>query len=344
MNKFKFIPDDEYFQKIRFNTIGASDIPIILGISTFKTPFDLWQEKTGKVEPWRGNNYTSWGHKHEVNILSSYVEDTENSDIAWVFELDFLRNKYSRGDDYIPATLFYPYTEFIHPDVKWAIAHPDLIDLKNNVNIEAKSGRRFANMKRGDMDGFDPDDPQGIPLKYYVQLQWQMMCAGMKNSQLRALIDTSDLMIFNIESNIKIQEKLLEMASRFKYCMEKDKPPMPINKYDIEKLFPEVHEKTAYLVGSESEFAIKMKERKKFLSEKEKKIKSEIDDINDALFVLIGSNKYLYDENNEKICSQVFFESEYIKSAKEIEKIDNQLYLTLKEKGIIEKKEIRYVR
>ena len=44
--------------------IGGSDIPIIMGISPFKSRFDLLLEKAGYLEnDFKGNEYTEYG-KH----------------------------------------------------------------------------------------------------------------------------------------------------------------------------------------------------------------------------------------------------------------------------------------
>lgn len=49
--------------------IGGSDIPIIMGISPFKTRYDLLLEKAGlKEDDFEGNEYTKYGNKMEEKI------------------------------------------------------------------------------------------------------------------------------------------------------------------------------------------------------------------------------------------------------------------------------------
>lgn len=51
--------------------IGGSDIPIIMGISTFKTRWELLQEKAGlKENEFKGNKYTEYGKILEPQIRS----------------------------------------------------------------------------------------------------------------------------------------------------------------------------------------------------------------------------------------------------------------------------------
>ena len=55
--------------------IGGSDIPIIMGISPFKTRFDLLLEKAGlKENDFNGNEYTEYG-----NILEPKIRDYINN-------------------------------------------------------------------------------------------------------------------------------------------------------------------------------------------------------------------------------------------------------------------------
>jgi hypothetical protein len=125
--------------------------------------------------------------------------------------------------------------------------------------------------------------------------------------------------------------------------VKQNKPPLPTNYNDIKKLFPEITNKTAYVLGEESIFANKAIERKEFLKSKVKKYEEEITDINDSLALLIGSNRYLFDQDNNKLCSQVIFDKEYI-NLKELEKNHSDIYEILKKEKIIYSSETRFIR
>ncbi len=54
------------WHKWRAKGIGSSDAPIIMGVSPWKTPVQLWQNKTGKVkDDFKGNPATERGHRLE---------------------------------------------------------------------------------------------------------------------------------------------------------------------------------------------------------------------------------------------------------------------------------------
>jgi putative phage-type endonuclease len=62
----------------RRKAIGASDTPAILGISPHRSEWDVWAEKTERLEPWDGNDATRIGLILENGILD-YAEETLGS-------------------------------------------------------------------------------------------------------------------------------------------------------------------------------------------------------------------------------------------------------------------------
>ena len=72
----------------RWRYIGGSDIPAIMGISPFKTRFQLLQEKARIVEPdFKGNEYTEYG-----NVMGSKIRDYVNETFNRNFAPDVLMN------------------------------------------------------------------------------------------------------------------------------------------------------------------------------------------------------------------------------------------------------------
>lgn len=70
--------------------IGGSDLPAVMGISTFKTRFDLLLEKAGLKEiEFSGNKYTVYGQKLEP-VIRSYINQSQR--------VPFVPNKTTIGD------------------------------------------------------------------------------------------------------------------------------------------------------------------------------------------------------------------------------------------------------
>lgn len=136
--------------------IGGSDIPIIMGISSFKTRFDLLLEKVGiKENDFAGNKYTEYGNVMEPKIRNfinenmedkfeegKYIENdirchTDGINKEFVLEIKTTSRIHQRLEDYkeyLVQLLFYmEYTKRNHG--KLAIYHrPDDFNEEFDVN------------------------------------------------------------------------------------------------------------------------------------------------------------------------------------------------------------------
>lgn len=76
--------------KDREKYIGGSDIPIIMGLSPFKTRFELAQEKAGiREDDFNGNEYTEYG-----NVMEPKIRDYLNR----CYGYNFIEDKVIDGD------------------------------------------------------------------------------------------------------------------------------------------------------------------------------------------------------------------------------------------------------
>lgn len=97
--------------------IGGSDIPVLMGISTFKRRWDLLLEKAGLAEnTFSGNRFTEYGHEMEPKIRKH---------INLVYNTEFIPNRVINGDIRChtdgfngECVLEIKTTSTIHPSVK----------------------------------------------------------------------------------------------------------------------------------------------------------------------------------------------------------------------------------
>ena len=66
--------DRDIWMKLRNSGIGGSDAGVIAGLNRWKSPYQLWLEKTGQVEPedLSDNEYVYWGTVLEQVVADSY--------------------------------------------------------------------------------------------------------------------------------------------------------------------------------------------------------------------------------------------------------------------------------
>ena len=356
MNSYTFMHSGKTVRSLEGHYIGASEVPIILGL-TKTTALDLWRQKTGIDKGFQGTEKTEWGHMLEGLVLYKRIKNEAGPAVAYKFLIDYTRNMFERGPGWKPKTEYHPFTECRHPEFPWMIAHADCVkSLRWGFNgketisvepkiIEAKSGGRFANLRREEMDGYDPGDPtqSGLPMKVYTQVQWQQAVYDIEKADVCALIDTNNFYTFNVPGNKQIQAKLIEIGSRFMRCLVKNIPPTPRTFGDVNKLCPEINNNRFTIMGEKALIAWDIKDRLKKARKKYKRIETEIKDYVNSLGLFIGENKELADEFGDKICSQSKYNQGTLIGPEAIRKECPKAYELLVKAGMIKNHEVRRI-
>jgi hypothetical protein len=344
MNSYSYMTGTHDVRSRKGFYIGASDISTIIGL-TKTTPYQWWREHTGRDPAFAGNSATYWGHELEGLVLKNAIWKEAGQDIAQRFFLDYSRNQYKRRANWQPKTAYEPFTECIHPDFPWMLAHADCVYNPGDRLIEAKSGGFFGNVRRDDMDGYDRTDPtaSGLPFKVFFQAQWQAAVYGCPHVDVAALINTNDFSTYQVDANGKIQARLIEAGSRMMYCLTNDVAPTPKTFGDIKKLFPELNDMRLTVMGERAAIAWELKERMKKARALEKRGKTQKEDITAALALLLGDHVELADEMGKKICSQSIFPKLTMLSPKKIKDECPDAYDLLDAAGLIESKEQRRI-
>ena len=179
--------------------IGASEISAVVGLNRWKRPIDVWESKTGRVEPSPASPATERGDFLEPALREWY---------AHRFDRDVV----------LSDTLQ-------HPDFPLVLATPDGIsrdrDGGDPILLEIKSPGNRTQMDWG-ADGSDD-----IPLYYLPQLQWSMAVARLPRAHLVALV-FGELRCYPIEYDDDVFRELLSKATEFwdRY-VKTDTPPPP---------------------------------------------------------------------------------------------------------------------
>jgi predicted phage-related endonuclease len=297
MNRYTKIRD---FHGERAKGVGSSDIPVLSGLTKQygSTPLRLWEQKTGRTEPWSGNARTAWGHKLEGMVLREFLANRYGEEAAD----QFLTAK-RRGKSIGPWKTD---TECRHPEREYCLAHADLLVDGNEPGahemepfiVEAKTTGMMAGKRREGhiFTGYDPDDltAQGIPDSVFLQVQWQMYVYGVRLAWVAVLIDTADYREYGpIVADPRVQEKCLALAERFWQHVTDDKPPAPETWDDVARLWPGQTDTTRLIAGDEEARVREMIERDKALADRVKQLTAERDDIENAIGILIGENAIL---------------------------------------------------
>lgn len=344
MKRYTKIKD---FHGERAKGVGSSDIPILAGLSKHwgSTTLKLWEQKTGRSEPWNGNARTAWGHKLEGMVLREFIANRYGEDAAH----DFYKARL-RGNSSGP---FMVNTEARHQDRRYCLAHADLLvdwekkdaifmtgDDVEPFIVEAKTTGMMAGKRREGhiFSGYDPDDltAQGIPDSVFLQVQWQMFVYGVRLAFVAVLIDTADYREYGpIVADPRVQEKCLALADRFWQHVTDDKPPAPETWEDVAKLWPNQTDSTKMIAGDEEARVLEMVQRDKALALREKEIKAEREDIENAIGILIGENAVLASAEGNVLAKRSMSTPRASIAPSKVEKQAPDLFAQLQTKGMV---------
>lgn len=187
MKKLNVEQGTQEWISLRNNFVGASDAPVILGISPWKTPFQLWNEKMGLTAP----------KQTEAMKRGNYLEP-------------IARQKFVDSVGYE----MYP-TVSVHSNIPFMMASFDGISEDNKKAVEIKCpGKEDHEMA---MDGV-------IPEKYVPQLQHQMEVAGLESMYYFSYSENSQK-ILEIEKDGKFIEKMIKKEKEFWDCIQNLEAP-----------------------------------------------------------------------------------------------------------------------
>lgn len=174
--------------------IGASDAAVIMGVSSWKSPFALWAEKTGQVEPDDLSDVEAvqWGHTLEPIIIDAYRKRTAR--------LAKPQGKLLRSNKY-----------------PWAQCTLDALALINNelLPLEVKNVTAY---KIADWE-------YGPPLPYWWQLQHQMLVYGSPMATIAALVGGNRLIWADVERDDIAIKQLIKAGEDFWCCVLGGRPP-----------------------------------------------------------------------------------------------------------------------
>lgn len=176
----------------RQSYIGGSDIAAVLGKSRYKTPYELWAEKTQKVE---------------LADLSNVEAVQLGTDLE-----DFVAQKFASktGLKVRRAPKVYQ-----HPDYPYMVAHVDRLISDTNEILECKTcaaskGKEWEN---------------DIPIEYVYQVQWYMGITGRKSAWIACLIGGQKFDYKQITFDPKLFTLMVNKAIKFWEMVQNDIPP-----------------------------------------------------------------------------------------------------------------------
>lgn len=204
----------------RKSGIGGSDVAAILGMSPWRSPLDVWLDKTGRSEPEPENDAMYWGTRLEALVADRYCEQTGN-EVRRVNAL--LRSKeYPMLIGNIDRAVCPEKGKL--PVVKGEFRTPKILECKT---------ARTKNEDWGD-NGTDQ-----VPNYYLTQVLHYLGLTGCETCDIACLfLDSRKFGVYTVQADKeligKINERLADWWDKF---VVKDVQPPARSISDVEKLF-----------------------------------------------------------------------------------------------------------
>lgn len=191
----------------RTKYIGGSDMPIILGLSNFKTPYQLWLEKTNRVTiDETETEFQYWGTQLEPVIRQEFI-------------------KRHQVEVQEPTTITHPLFDYLKANVD------GFIPSKNAV-LEIKTTASFNAKEWGD-EGTDV-----IPLYYLVQVAHYCAVTNADYAIIAVLIGGNTYREYKYTRDLELELRLLDEAQKFWHAVTNNIEPEPTNIDDLKLKYP----------------------------------------------------------------------------------------------------------
>ena len=197
--------------------IGGSDVAAILGLSPWKTPYRVYQEKRKEVDDWQGNESTDWGKRMEPAIRQWYSDQTGRS---------------VRLPDKIMYNEKYP---FMLASLDGFTDDRRIVEIKT-----ARSGKAWG----------EPGTNE-IPDYYAVQCHHYMIVTGYEVTDLPVSIGGGSPVLYEVPADKEITEMIIEAEVKFWERVTTGNPPDPVTYADAVARFGKIKSEGTVFAGEE---------------------------------------------------------------------------------------------
>ena len=247
----------EDWQEYRKNQkgIGGSDVATILGLNPYKSPFTLWLEKTGQIEPpdLRNNEYVNWG-----NILEPVIREQFKK----VTGFEVVENHF---------VLQHDLHDFMVANIDGEVFDPAFNGDPGVLEIKTANDRMKEFWR------------EGPPHHYMLQIQHYLAVLDYSYAYVAVLIGGNDFKYFRIVRDDYVIDKIIAAEMEFMNLVETNTPPEisahPKDSEYLSETYSEPSDEEGFLTSESERKALRyleIQEEMKMLQEEADFIKNRI--------------------------------------------------------------------
>lgn len=190
--------------------IGGSDAGALAGLSDYRTPLDVFLDKTGRAEPIEDNEPMFWGRTLEAVVANVYAQRTGD-------KVRRMGIRHSKTNPFMLAN----------------IDRQIIGDPRGPGVLEVKTAGQFS------ADDWGEEGTDEVPSAYYAQICHYLAVTGYAWARLAVLIGGRDFRVYDIPRDEDLINSLVEIERKFWFeHVQKDLPPDPTTTADLNKLWP----------------------------------------------------------------------------------------------------------
>jgi putative phage-type endonuclease len=205
----------------RKSYLGGTDLSDIalsqLGLRGMRTPYQVWQEKVGEVEPQdlSGEDRIDFGTRIEP-LLRQWFSDKTGKQVVTV-----------------PEPIAHPHYPFIRANIDGRV-------VDESAGLECKNVDRFAAL---DTKKWGDGGDDRVPPRHFLQCMSYLACTSFEKWYLCALIGGNSARIFHILPDPQIIERIVTIGVAFwTQNVLKKIPPAAVDIEDARRKFPKSYE------------------------------------------------------------------------------------------------------
>jgi len=238
--------------------IGGSDAAAAIGLSPYRTPYDVYLEKRGEIEPedLSDNLAVQCGIELEDFVARKYMKETGNE------------------IEHVPEML-------VHPEHTFMLANLDRRVVGKPRGVECKTASPLQ-AKNDDLWGKPGSDQ--IPQQYIFQCMHYMAITGLEAFDVPVLFLGAEFRVYTVRRNEPFIARLIESESAFWNLVQTGQPPTAQTIADTRRKFPDHRPKTSV---EADEYTRELVEEYLFLDEQVKALR-EVEERKENLAAKIG--------------------------------------------------------
>lgn len=213
-------------QDLRKQGIGGSEIAAVLGFDKYRSPLDVWAEKTGRVvSTYDPTNLTlRLGHLLEPIMANLYVERQDQPDTV-------------RAE---------PGTTVVHPAEPIFLCTPDYYvsrleqtDPETDPWVTEQWLLQCKTKTSRTLDGFGEPGTDEVPDAIAMQVQWEMGVTGLSQCDVGVLVlDQREFLVYSVAYDDALFGMLADRARDWwtRYVVADVEPPVGHHAQDVDYL------------------------------------------------------------------------------------------------------------